>query len=162
MRRKFRDPIGVIKELISIDALRISGFLALLKFIYKAVLCSMRKIRGKEDGLNSMVAGGLSGLALIVEDETRKENWSLYFFGRMIDIVLRILEKRGYPVNVHLVETIMFMGMSVFMLYCYGVEPDNMMKSYYNFLDMFFNPSPNELKIINRWREQSKLAHPLK
>ena len=116
--------------MISIDALRISGFLSLLKFIYKAVLCSMRNIRGKEDGLNSMVAGGLSGLALIVEDETRKENWSLYFFGRMIDIVLRILEKRGYPVNVHLVETIMFMGMSVFMLYCYGVEPDNMMKSY--------------------------------
>jgi hypothetical protein len=66
----------------------------------------------------------------------------------MIDIVLRILEKRRYPVNVHFVETVMFMGMSVFMLYCYGVEPDNMMKSYYNFLDMFFNPSPNELKII--------------
>jgi hypothetical protein len=48
------------------DQLRFPAFLAAFAFISKLVLCLMRRLRGKDDGLNSFVSGFLGGLSVLV------------------------------------------------------------------------------------------------
>ena len=65
---------GPIKVLLDIkksplDYLRFPAFLALQSFLYKIGLCLMRKLKKREDPLNSLIAGILSGLSLsIIKD----------------------------------------------------------------------------------------------
>jgi len=88
--------------------------------------------------------------------------WSLYFFARVFDIILRGLANRGLPVNVNLIESCAFAVMIIFMLYCYSVEPDNMVKSYYSFLNSVFYPLPAESTILQVYKDEAARMFPLK
>jgi hypothetical protein len=99
LKRKFKNFPKVISQLLSLDTVRFGAFLGVLKFLYKSVLCSMRHVRQKDDGLNHFTAGVISGLALKIETKGRKESWSLYFLSRGVDTALRILEEKGYPIR---------------------------------------------------------------
>jgi hypothetical protein len=161
VKRGYRNPAKSLALIFSVDSLRFAGFLSLLSLIYRGSLCALRRLRGKEDGWNAFLAGGLAGLSVMVENKDRQENWSLYLFARVFDIVLRGMAKRGYNINVQLVETIAFMVMIVFMLYCYAIEPDNMIKSYLHFLNMLYQPSKNEQLVLDVWKAQTQKMWPL-
>ena len=46
--------------------LRVPLFLGLQSFIYKIVLCILRRVRGKDDGINSFLSGCISGLSILL------------------------------------------------------------------------------------------------
>ena len=65
------------------DALFFSLFASFLCGIYKGVLCAMRRF-SKDDGLNAIVAGGLSALALLFDDKKRRTFLALVFLSRCL------------------------------------------------------------------------------
>lgn len=44
----------------------------------------------------------------------------------------------------------------------YGAEKDNLIKSYFNFLNMLYHPSKIERKIMDEWCKVNTLKNPLK
>lgn len=58
-----------VSQLTVADQLRFPAFLALFAFISKLVMCFLRRIRNKEDGLNSFAAGFMGGLAILVNND---------------------------------------------------------------------------------------------
>lgn len=162
IRKGFRRPVAALKGFFSIDAFKFTAFAGCLNFLFKSSLCTLRHIRQKEDGLNYIIAGGISGLSIILEDKERRETWSLYFAARLIDILLRGASKRTGGWNVNKVEVYLFMFMIFFLVWSYGAEKDNLIKSYFKFLNMLYNPSPVERKIMDEWSKIGALRNPLK
>ncbi|CAG9314867.1 unnamed protein product [Blepharisma stoltei] len=161
LRKGYRNPIKSLLSFISIDTLRFVGFASLMNSMFKASLCLLRNFRQKEDGLNYVISGGISGLAILVEDPGRRETWALYFFARFLDIILRRQGKQ-YGLDVNKIEVFLFMAMIVFMIYCYGSEKDNMLKSYYSFLNILFQPSKAEKACMDLWSQQAAEKMPIK
>ena len=162
LRKGFRKPMQSLKGFFSVDALRFSAFAGLMNFLYKSSLCAMRHFRKKEDGINYIVAGAVSGLSIIVEDKDRKETWSLYFAARLVDILLRGVGKRMGGWDVNKIEVYMFMFMIFFLVWSYGAEKDNLIKSYFKFLNLLYHPTIIERKIMDEWCKVNALRHPLK
>mmetsp|Transcript_7337 Transcript_7337/g.13589 ORF Transcript_7337/g.13589 Transcript_7337/m.13589 type:complete len:215 (-) Transcript_7337:1311-1955(-) len=162
LKQGYKQPLRCLISFLTTDNLRFVGFLTLLSTTHRAVLCSLRKLRNVDDGWNALIAGAASGLALSIESKSRQEVWSLYFFARVFDIILRGLANRGLPVNVNLIESCAFAVMIIFMLYCYSVEPDNMVKSYYSFLNSVFYPLPAESTILQVYKDEAARMFPLK
>ncbi len=46
--------------------LRVPLFLGLQSFIFKIALCILRRLRGKDDGINSFISGCLSGMSILL------------------------------------------------------------------------------------------------
>ncbi|OMJ84543.1 hypothetical protein SteCoe_14351 [Stentor coeruleus] len=162
LRRGYRKPLESLLGFFSLDALRFTAFAGLMNFLFKSTLCTMRNFRKKEDGLNYIVAGAISGLSIVVEDKDRRETWSLYFAARLVDIVLRGMGKRYGGWDVNKIEVYMFMFMIFFLVWSYGAEKDNLIKSYFNFLNMLYHPSKIERKIMDEWCKVNTLKNPLK
>ena len=56
----------------------------------------MRRYRGKDDGLNSFLAGFLAGLTLVInKDEGTRKMFALYLLSRAYDSVHSDLEQKG-------------------------------------------------------------------
>ena len=55
-----------IKSINIADFIRFPAFLGLQSFIYKFVLCLLRRLLAGKNGLNSFLAGFISGLAVLV------------------------------------------------------------------------------------------------
>jgi hypothetical protein len=79
----------------------------------------------------------------------------------MSDILLRGMASRGLPVDVTKIESCSFAVMVVFMIYCYSVEPDNMVKSYYAFLNTLFHPLPTETTVLQIYKDEAARLFPL-
>ena len=58
-----------VHKISLVDQMRFPAFLALFAFLSKLVLCLMRRLRNKEDGINSFAAGFLGGLAILVQND---------------------------------------------------------------------------------------------
>lgn len=68
-------------------------FLATFSFLSKLALCTLRRLRGKEDGINSFFAGFIGGLALFInKDKDTRKMFALYLFSRGYDAFYRSLE----------------------------------------------------------------------
>ncbi|CAG9323645.1 unnamed protein product [Blepharisma stoltei] len=161
LEKGYKHPMKSLMKIFSIDTLRFVGFASFMNILYKGTLCILRHYRKKEDSFNYFVSGCVSGLSVFVEDPGRRETWALYFFARFVDIVLRVNGKK-YNIDINRVEVGIFMITVCFMVYCYGAEKDNMLKSYYNFLDLLFQPSRIEKFCLNLWSKQNAEKMPLK
>ena len=162
LRKGFKEPSKALTGFFTADAFKFTAFAGLMSLFFKSTLCALRKIRGKEDALNYMIAGSVGGLSIAVEDNERKETWSLYFAARMVDISLRAISKRTGGWDVNQVEVYLFMFMIFFVVCCYGSEKDNLIKSYYKFLDTLYKPSAVEKQLMNEWYRMSALKYPLR
>jgi hypothetical protein len=161
LRRGYRRPLESFRSFFTVDALRFSAFAGLMSFLFKSSLCGLRFLRKKEDGTNYLIAGAISGLSIIVEEKDRKETWSLYFAARLVDLFLRRLGKRMGGWDANKIEVYMFMFMIFFLVWCYGAEKDNLIKSYFNFLNVLYHPSVTERKIMDEWCRINALKHPI-
>ena len=63
---------------------------------YRLMLCKLRAIRGKEDKLNSMVAGFLASLTLIFDrSKSRRITVAIYSFARSLESFVKILDNNN-------------------------------------------------------------------
>ncbi|OMJ77802.1 hypothetical protein SteCoe_22506 [Stentor coeruleus] len=162
IRKGYRRPIQSLLSFFSFDALKFTAFAGIMNLLYKSTLCIMRSFRNKEDGLNHIIAGAISGISIVVEDKERRETWSLYFAARLVDIVLRGVCRRHGSWDPNKIEVYLFMVMIYFLMWSYGAEKDNLIKSYFGFLNKLVNPSNMERKIMDEWCKVNMLRNPLK
>ena len=161
LKRGYKTPSAFVKVLFSGDSLRFCAFATLLNGLFKAALCTLRWLRQQEDGLNHLAAGAISGLSILVESKSRASTWCLYLGARVLDVLIRRVCSR-YGGDANKIEVGLFIAMVNFMMYCYGVEKDNMPRSYFKFLDMVYHPSQNERLIMTEWCRLTKERLPLK
>ena len=162
LRKGFKEPGKALAGFFNADAFKFTVFAGLMSFLFKSTLCTMRRIRGKDDGLNYLIAGSVGGLSIAAEDKERKETWALYFAARMVDISLRAVSKRTGGWDVNQVEVYLFMFMIFFVVWSYGAEKDNLIKSYYKFLNMLYHPTAIERKIMDEWCNLHAVKNPLR
>ena len=53
-----------IIDMFSSKCMSFCTFLGLFSGVYKLLLCSLRRIRNKDDGINSLISGGVAALAI--------------------------------------------------------------------------------------------------
>ena len=86
-----------IVDLFSADCMSFCTFLGALSGIYKSSICTLRRFRGNEDQINSLISGALAGLSLFFENsEKRKKFVLLYLFVRALEMLINVLDKKGY------------------------------------------------------------------
>lgn len=162
LKRGYKRPANILKQIFTIDALRFSGFIGGMNFLYKATLCLLRKTRGKDDGLNASIAGFVGGMAVLIDNRNRRENFALYSVARFFDIMLKIGAARGKVPDPVQIWRACFLVCMVFMAYAYAVEIDTLLPSYAKFLKDIYGASPAELAVMTEWRNEIKARLPLK
>ena len=88
-------PKKFLRNLIDIkkngDSIRFGLFAACMNMIYKAVLCSMRRV-SKDEGKNAAIAGFAAGLASIIDEQSRRMWIALYSLARACECLLNFAE----------------------------------------------------------------------
>jgi len=97
-QRAWKKP-HLYKQSVGKDSLRFALFVSTLAGSFKATNCAMRKLRGKEDGLNSLVAGLVSGSVLIFDEKKRRTELALYLAARAAEALFRTLVMRYAPIK---------------------------------------------------------------
>lgn len=85
----------------------------------------------QQDDINSAVAGGIAGLAMVVEDRTRRRVYCLFAIARAFGAILSTLVKRGLLPSVPYSETAMFSACTAFLVYCTALKPQYLFTGYY-------------------------------
>lgn len=162
LKRGYKRPGNLIKQIFTLDALRFAGFIGGMNFLYKATLCLLRKIRGKDDGLNASIAGFVGGMAVLVDTRSRRESFALYSIARFLDIMLKIGANRGKVPDPIEFWRAGFLVSIIFMAYAYTCEIDTLLPSYAKWLKELYAASPAELKVMEEWRKDIQTRYPLK
>lgn len=114
-----------IKDLFSADCMSFCTFLGAFGGIYKFVLCTLRRWRNKDDGLNSLISGACAGLALAFEQSPRRRKFILlYLFVRALEALVNVLDKKKYIKKIKYFECYMFGPVLSFLFYCYMYETE--------------------------------------
>ena len=72
------------------DTISFALFLSTFISIYKGVLCGLRRLRNTNDALNSLIAGGLAGMSLMLDtNNSRRRMIALYLSTRTCHFISR-------------------------------------------------------------------------
>jgi hypothetical protein len=127
-----RSPLlSALQDGLSWDTLRFSGFFALFIGGYKAINCTMRHVRDKEDWRNSCVAGSISSLAILLDERHRRTAIALYLSSRALQAGWSAMERRDIVPIVPYGETALMGLCNLQIIYAYLLEPDTLAPSYY-------------------------------
>ena len=86
---------GKLNKIKLTDQLRFPAFLSAFAFVMKLVLCTLRRVRGKDDGINGFLAGALAGLTLLINnDKNTRKLFALYLLSRAYGAIYSSLEAR--------------------------------------------------------------------
>lgn len=114
-----------IMDLFSSDCMSFCTFLGAFSGIYKFVLCTLRRLRNKEDGYNALISGAASGLALFFEHSARRRKFILlYLFVRSLEALINVLAKRNKIKKIKYFEVYMFGPVLSFLFYAYMYETE--------------------------------------
>eukprot|EP00742_Colponemidia_sp_Colp-10_P002101 GILJ01002243.1.p1 GENE.GILJ01002243.1~~GILJ01002243.1.p1 ORF type:complete len:244 (-),score=25.35 GILJ01002243.1:78-809(-) len=159
--KAFRKP-RVIMEALGFSSLRFGAFLGLFNALYSTVLCSMRRIRNKEDGLNAFVAGGVAGSSLLVDAANQRKTLALYLSSRALEAVFNSGVSRSYWSSYKYGAVVLFCSLCSIVVYGYTFEPEILDGSYRRFLTSASSLKPNDLIAFGIWQEQYQKAHGFK
>eukprot|EP00347_Sterkiella_histriomuscorum_P018427 403345550 len=133
------------------DQIRFPAFLSLFALIFKLTLCLLRRLRGKEDGLNSFISGFMGGLAILVNnDANTRKMFALYLLCRAYDSGYQVLEGRKIIPNIPNFHMVFVQIVSIQWLYLYFAHRDWFHLSYFAIMLNLFHvhKAPND-QIMN-------------
>jgi hypothetical protein len=111
--------------LLSEDTLRFALFPALFSLIYRVLLCYLRHIRGKEDGLNTIVASVIgSGAVFLDNDRDRRHKIALYTSVRAFQTLTELSDRRGIIKKLPNFEILTYMFSTVLPVYLFVHEKE--------------------------------------
>ncbi|GAM21327.1 hypothetical protein SAMD00019534_045020 [Acytostelium subglobosum LB1] len=132
VRRLYRNPRKLINQsLLHKSPIGFGLFVAFYTGGYKALLCMLRAIRGKEDGFNSAIAGFFAGASMMFSKSTEM---SLYLFARALESLFNAAHKRGYVKSWKHGDAALFCFSTTVMFYAMVWEPNTVRQSYLKFL----------------------------
>jgi len=99
-------------------------FLGLFSFFYKSILCLLRTIRNKEDGLNAIVSGFIASFALLFERKSKRVLFATFLIFRALDSVMTHVDRNTSFKKVKHAETLLFAISTSFLGYMlvFGVD----------------------------------------
>lgn len=117
---------NLVYELLSVispDTFNFSMFLGSLVGGYKAVLAALKKIRGKDDGLNPAIAGFLAGFSMFFQGPGKLKKFLIMaFVMRALDTGVQLLDRKKIFKKIKYFECYMFGPIIGFLVYVYFYE----------------------------------------
>ncbi|CDW74746.1 UNKNOWN [Stylonychia lemnae] len=129
------------------DQLRFPVFLGLFAFISKFVLCLFRRLRNKDDGLNSFMAGFLGGVSLLVQkDKSTRTMFALYLTVRAYDSSYLTLESKEIIPNIPNFHMVFICIINVVIVYLFFTQRERFSFSYFQMIYYLFSihKDPND------------------
>ncbi|XP_031106942.1 uncharacterized protein LOC116011679 [Ipomoea triloba] len=129
-------------------AVRSTTFLSAFVGIFQAVICLHRKVATKDHKLVYWVAGGASGLSVLLEKKARRSELALYVLPRAGESLWYILVNRHLMPDVKNTEVALFCACMGGIMYYLEHEPDTMAPFLRGLIRRFLaskisNPSPS-------------------
>lgn len=94
--RKQKGIKDVLRGLIEKETFNFGLFLGMVCLLSKFSLCSLRRIREKDDKYNAIIAGALSSLAVFIHrSNSIRKILAMYLFARSIDSLVKTLDSNG-------------------------------------------------------------------
>jgi len=131
-KRTRTHPSRLLGSLFSDAALRTGLFLALWGGLRLAVACLLRHARNKDDRLNALVAGGVSGLSAIFSPSL---DVSMYLLFKMFEGVYRVGVKRDVIRPIPHGDSLLFALGCGLLFFTSVLEPYNMRPNYFRFIN---------------------------
>ncbi|KAF2073371.1 hypothetical protein CYY_005316 [Polysphondylium violaceum] len=161
MRRLYKNPRKLIDQsILHKDPIGFGLFLAFYTGGYKAVLCLLRNIRKKDDGINAAIAGFISGGAMAFSKSTEM---ALYLFARALESLFNAGVKRGYLKSYKHGDSLLFCLCTAILFHAFVWEPNSVRPSYLKFLSKVAGSKRDLGKITSVIREmyyqQKALTH---
>ena len=98
-----------IIDLFSPESISFCTFLGGFSGIYKAALCTLRRLRGKDDGIGALISGLLAAISLYSDHSFQRRKFIvLYLFCRALDCLVQVLAKKGYIKKIRYFEVYLF------------------------------------------------------
>mmetsp|Transcript_21428 Transcript_21428/g.31858 ORF Transcript_21428/g.31858 Transcript_21428/m.31858 type:complete len:473 (-) Transcript_21428:84-1502(-) len=120
-----------VKEIfLGQDALRFGQFIGVMSFLYKAVLCTLRRMTQKNDPKYHAIAGFVAGLGILLDDPKRRRNTALYCIVRALADLYNNLREQRYIRPIPNGDVLLFTATQVPIVYALIKAPDLLAKSY--------------------------------
>jgi len=114
-----------IADLFSSDCMSFCTFLGAFSGFYKFMMCTLRRWRGKDDQLNSIISGAIAALSLLFENSQRRKKFLvLYLFCRSLEMLVNVLDKKKYIKKIKYFECYMFGPLLGYLFYAYMYETE--------------------------------------
>ncbi|GLD91684.1 hypothetical protein PINS_up000217 [Pythium insidiosum] len=124
-----------VRLLLRQDTIRFGAFFGSLVGLFRLTELTTRRLRGgDQDRTNLAVAGGVAGLALLLDSPSRRSTIALYIFVRMLDVLGRQLTaERVLPTWKYSSEGLFALSNAAIM-YGFIVDPTLLPKGYYHWI----------------------------
>uniref|UniRef100_A0A7S3K917 Uncharacterized protein n=1 Tax=Euplotes crassus TaxID=5936 RepID=A0A7S3K917_EUPCR len=117
--------VNNIIDLFSADCMSFCTFLGALSGLYKFSMCTLRRIRGKDDELNSLISGALAALSMMLDSsKSRKKFILMYLFCRSLEMLVNVLDKKKLIKKIKYFECYMFGPTLGYLFYAYMYETE--------------------------------------
>ena len=144
------------KIMFSIDTIRFAMFPALFSLIYRSLLCYMRHVRDKEDGLNAIVSSLAGSCSLFLDDDrSRRQKIALYTAIRAMQSLAELSDRRGFIKKIPQFEIFTYMASTAVPCYLYCYEKDICPKAAYA-IDKIGFLQHTQRDLLIAWNRQFK------
>ncbi|DBA03236.1 TPA: hypothetical protein N0F65_011595 [Lagenidium giganteum] len=123
-----------VRLLLRADTIRFGAFSGSLVGLFRITEIVMRLARGKKDATNLAVAGGVSGLALLIDSPSRRSTVAVYILVRMLDVLGRQLTADGVLPKYKYSSECLFALCNAIIMYAVVVDHTLLPKGYYQWI----------------------------
>lgn len=117
--------VNNIVDLFSADCMSFCTFLGAFSGIFKFMMCTLRRLRGKDDELNSIISGALAATSFFFDpSKKRKKFILLYLFCRSLEMLVNVLDKKKFIKKIKYFECYMFGPVLSYLFYAYMYETE--------------------------------------
>jgi hypothetical protein len=119
---RFRARRG-LQAVFAKDNARFAMFLGLFCGSFRGINALLALARGVDDAVNAAIAGGVAGLAMLVDDKERRAGLSLLLLVRACDVVVRRLAREKVIPTSQYAVSLLFGVVNMPIAYGYIYEP---------------------------------------
>lgn len=143
--------INGLKQCFSFDTLLFGvvtgGFLGAFRFM----LCKLKQLRNKDDKYNSIIAGFLSSLVLIIDrSKARRITIACYAFARCFESMIKIMDSNDIAKERPFWPILLMSVLHVYIAYTWYWEADVFPPGLEKALLVISGPKPNDWNIMDK------------
>ena len=126
---------------------RFGFFLGSFTFIFRGIVCSLRRLVPKEkEKYIYLIAGFIGGLiSILFLEKDSRQAIGLFLLARAIDICYQSLVKKGYLPEFKYYYVFLYGAMMYITGYCYMNEPGSLSPETGKFYDLFISGNLNDM-----------------
>jgi len=131
LQKMYKYPIKCLLQSFGLVPIRFGLFLFSFVAAWNGIPCLLRRLRNKQDSLNSIIAGAIAALAILLSRSTEMTMW---FFSKALEGVFSALVSHGVLKSWKYGDSLLFTVCVGIIFYCSVLEPYNLRLSHFKFL----------------------------